>query len=89
MRTWPTTKLVQTNQLRYKKQRNAVLEWFNLLELPISTGIHILDNFDGTYTGIVGSDKDRVYVFSLIGNRITTLRVHLCLGVRPNGLLIY
>lgn len=79
----------KVDQLQYTLPKATVQRAMETMGLEAQTDIWIYPNYPAGFTAVVGAEDVFVYIFECVWGKIVGVRRRDCLGVRPNGSLIY
>ena len=77
------------DQLQYCLPKQIIQEGLDRIGVRRQTEIWIYPNYPEGFTAVVGAHDEYVYIFEVEKSRIISKEITRCLGVRPNGSLIY
>ena len=77
------------DQLRYTWPKHVIQRELDERFIKRNTEIWIYPTYPAGYMAVVGAFKDLVYIFEAEWGLVVSMEVRRCLGVRPNGSLIY
>lgn len=81
--------LAEADQLKYALPRQIIERELKARKVVPQTDIWIYPNYPDGFTAVVGAHDKFVYIFEVVKSSIVSIDQRLCLGVRPNGSLIY
>lgn len=81
--------LSQSDQLQYQLPKALIQGELDRRGVERQTEIHIYPDYPHGFTAVVGVHDDKVYIFKVFKSCIVSIDMRNCLGVRPNGTLIY
>ena len=79
----------EADQLKYALPRQIIERELEARKVVPQTDIWIYPNYPNGFTAVVGAHDKFVYIFEAVKGSIVSIDQRLCLGVRPNGSLIY
>lgn len=85
-------KLIQraeADQLRFALPRQIIEYELKARKVVPQTDIWIYPDYPNGFTAVVGAHDRFVYIFKVVKATIVSVDQRLCIGVRPNGSLIY
>jgi len=77
------------DQLQYALPKFVIQRELDVRNIVQKTEIWIYPNYPVGYTAVVGGNDNRVYIFEVDRGFGRLVDAVPCLGVRPNGSLIY
>lgn len=79
----------EADQLQYALPRSIIERELEERQVKPQTDIWIYPNYPANFTAVVGAHDVFVYIFEVHKSKIVSIDQKPCLGVRPNGSLIY
>jgi hypothetical protein len=79
----------EIDQLKYALPRQIIERELEARGVVPQTDIWIYPNYPDGFTAVVGAHNVFVYIFKVYKAAIISIDQKRCLGVRPNGSLIY
>lgn len=79
----------KADQLQYELPRSIIQKELDTRGVKRQTDIWIYPLFGARFLAVVGAHDSFVYIFEVDGSYIKSVEQKPCLGVRPNGSLLY